>query len=417
MRADIAALAAAVERLDAAIEGEAARQRAALHDLRGALSVLQDRKSAPPPVPPPVASAAPQTPPEPEAHVPAGAVPLPPPEQDLRLQDLVRQAAELYRSGSYRAAREHAAAALALEPADRRARLLHGLSLYNENPTESGVYSRVEADLLAFEHGADADPEAVRVLARVAMEQGRWELARERLARAAALQPGRADDAKALGFCALRLGDRSGARGAFDGACTLAPNDAEAWHYAGIACMEMGEREAALARFARCLAIDASFAAARLRAGALLADLGRSSEALETLAPARRLPDAAALIGDCHERLGDASAARAAWLQAAAALREGGDADRLRAAGLYVRLARSAWQSGAYTDCIAYCSEGLRRTENPMLRALLGGSEVALGEVDKGRRLLQQIVDAHGGTEAGALAAASLAAASGIGGQ
>lgn len=319
IRAELSALAAAVERLDAAIEGEAARQRAALRDIRGVLSSLEDQKPATvlsyAPQPQPVASPVLQAPPAPAAGATGPPVALPPPEQDLRLQDLVRQAAELYRSGSYRAARERAAAAVEIEPGDERARLLHGLSLYHENPADSGACARVEADLLVFVRGTDADPEAVRVLARVAMDQGRWELARERLMQATALQPGRADDAKGLGYCSLRLGDPPAARRAFDEACTLAPDDAEAWHYAGIACMEAGDREAALARFARCLAIDAGFAAARLRAGALLAELGRGSEALEILAPVSRLPEAAALIGDCRERLGDAAAAPAGGAQ------------------------------------------------------------------------------------------------------
>jgi TolA-binding protein len=46
-----------------------------------------------------------------------------------------------------------------------------------------------------------------------------------------------------------------------------------------------------------------------------------------------------------------------------------------------------------------------------MLRALLGASQVALGEVDEGRRLLREIADAYPGSDAATLAAASLATA------
>lgn len=407
IKAEVAALAAVVERLNAELESDSGAQRAALSDIARTLSSLERRevvRTAAAAVHPPQTAPLPQP-----ARVPAPPVA----EQDLRLQDSVRQAAALYRSGSYHAARERAAAALALEPGNAQARLLHGLSRYRENPADSSAHARVEADLLAFADGADADPEALRVLGSVAIEQGRWELARERLARAAALRPANAEDAKALGFCSLRLKDLAAARRAFDQACTLAPGDAEAWHYSAVACIEEGEQAAGLARLERCLQIDPGFVAARVRAGAVLAELGRSSEALQILAPARRLPEAATLIGDCLERLGEGQAARTAWLGAVQSLQKGGDADRLRVAGLYTRLARSAWQSSAHADCAVYCREGLSRDESPMLRALLGASQMALGEVDRGRRLLQEVVDAHAGTEAGALAAASLAAAGG----
>ncbi len=331
---------------------------------------------------------------------------------DLPLQRAMEQGTAFYESGRYADARERFAAVVEKQPENDQARLMHAFSLYRENPADSGSYGRIEADLQAFARGADADPEALRVLGLVAMEQARWSDARDRFAQAIALEPGNPEDAKNSGLCSLRLGDASAARRAFDEACACAPADAESWHYAGMACLEAGDNEGALARFRHCLEIDAGFVAARLRAGTTLAQLGRSSEALETLAPVRRFADAAAAIGDCYERLGDADSARRAWLEAIGLVRENSAADRRLVASLYTRLARSARQSGAHAQCVTYCRQGLARdAEAAMLRALLGASQVALGEVDEGRRLLQEIADAYPGSDAGALAAESLSTA------
>ncbi len=348
------------------------------------------------------------------------AIPRPPqrasPALDLPMQRAMQQGTAFYETGRYADARERFAAVLEKQPENDEARRMHAFSLYLENPADSSSYGRIEADLQAFARGGDADPEALRVLGLVAMEQARWSEARDRFAQAIALEPGNPKDAKNAGLCSLRLGDATAARRALDAACALAPADAESWHYAGMACLESGDKDAALARFRRCLEIEGGFVAARVRAGTLLAELGRTSDALETLAPVRRLADAAAAIGDCHEQLGDAGSARSAWLEAIGLIRENSAADRRRVASLYAKLAGSALKSGAPALCIDYCRQGLARdAEAAMLRALLGAGQVALGEVDEGRRLLQEIADAYPGSDAGTLAAASLAGASSIG--
>ena len=309
VRAEISAVAGAIDAVAAALALEGADAQRSLALVHRRLSevtaaqarlgeLLSDARVDPPGV----------TPAPPAASLVA--------EQDLRLQSAMEQATEHYAAGRFREARKLSAAVLEQQPDDPRARLLHGLSLYHENPGDSAAHERIESTLLPFAQGSDADARALRALGHLALEQGRWVQARDRLTRAAALEPASPRDAMAIGFCSLRLGDLAEAREAFDEACRLSPDDVEAWHFAGIACAEAGDREAALERFARCVSLDPGFAAARLRAGELLADLGRCGEALQMLDPIRRLPEAATTIGDCHERLGDAQAARSAWLEA-----------------------------------------------------------------------------------------------------
>ena len=330
------------------------------------------------------------------------------PELDLPLQREMEKAVALFDAGRYAEACERFSAVLDRQPGNDAARLYHAVSLYYDNPADSGSYARIEAEL-----AGSADPAALRVLGLVAVERQQWGQALGYLQRVVAAVPGNAIDAKMAGICSLRVQDHAGARRYLDLSCSLTDGDAEAWHYAGLSYLESGDAEAALARFSRCLQIDGDFTAARIKAAAALMALGRGRDALQVLAVPRRSAEAAALSGDCHERLGEAAEARAAWHEALGLIRENTAEDRRRAAELYLRLARSAWQSAAYAESVSFCREGLRREPAPLLQVYLGASQTELGEVEKGKRLLQEVVDSYPQTEACELAGRMLAAATG----
>jgi tetratricopeptide (TPR) repeat protein len=303
------------------------------------------------------------------------------PELDLRLQHASAEGVSLFREGRYAAARARFERVLREQPANRDARVLHAISLYRENPADSSRYALIESQL-----AGETSAEAQRVLGTIAMERGQWATARACFQAAAAADPGRAEDARSQGSCSLRLADYAAAARSLDAACSLDGDSAESWHLAGEAHLACGDAAGAADRFARCLRVDPAFAAARLELARALISLDRCAEALEALAPARGSAERAVLVGDARAWLGDGAAARAAWAEAIGLIRENTDADRQRVASLYRRIALSAFESSAHSECIANGREALLRGPDPLVEERMSASLAALAVANRGRR-------------------------------
>lgn len=330
---------------------------------------------------------------------------------DLEIQKDIQQGLLLYRGGRYDAAAACFAEVLAQQPENPQARQYYAVSLFRANPGASDNYPLIEQHLHSVLRGQPNNVVVLEFLGRLAAEREQWNDALGWFRQVIAVQPDNAALLKMAGLCSLYGGDSAAARQYFERGCSLESKDAELWYYRGIACEAEGDPEAAVAAFIECVKTDAGYTTARLKAGLILRDLGRYEEAGEQLAACvaeRPGFEALEALGDCRFAEGELEAAEELWRRSLSLLGRGTAAEKRRAAGMYVKLSRSAWQRGAVERSLAHAREGMLCEPLPILKAYQGRGYLATGRSSRGTAMLREVIDAYPGSEAAGVAAQAL---------
>ena len=123
------------------------------------------------------------------------------------------------------------------------------------------------------------------------------------------------------------------------------------------------------------------------------------------LAPADA--DAWSSLGDCETRLGNPVEAEKAWVSSLSRLDLDTAGGRREGLELSVKLAKSAYERGAYDDSLAHARAGRGLGTSAVLRAYEGLSLSATGSEREGRAVLEPIA-ASSDTQAAALARTGL---------
>jgi predicted Zn-dependent protease len=271
-----------------------------------------------------------------------------PVDQDLSALHRMKDGMSFFESGKYAQAREIFRSALAERPADSTARLYYAVSAFRANPADATSFAQVERNLRSVLGGDKENVLALETLALIEVEQRKWAAARENLDKLIALRPDVPRFLKTAGSCALMQGDVQAARDLFDRAAVQAPADAQAW----------------------------------------------------------------SSLGDCESRLGNPREAEKSWKSSLSQLDLETAAGRREGLGLSVKLARSAYDRGAYDDTLAYARAGRALGASAVLRAYEGLSLAATGSEREGRAILEPIASSSDDAQAAALARSGLQEAS-----
>jgi tetratricopeptide (TPR) repeat protein len=156
------------------------------------------------------------------------------------------------------------------------------------------LYRQVPADTAAH-------PDALHMLGVLACQEGRFDEAIARIARAIALRPTCAEFHSNLGEAFRRAGRRDAALECLERALELAPELAVAHNSRGIVLREQGRLDEAAAAYCRALGVQPEYAEAWVNLGHALCELARPAEAIEAY---RRAATLAPGLAGVHVRLG-----------------------------------------------------------------------------------------------------------------
>ena len=248
-------------------------------------------------------------------------------EQDLSAARKMKEGMTLYKSGKYGQAQKSFLAVVAAQPENVNARLYYAASLYRANPSDATGYPLIEKNLRLVLRSDGESPLALETLAMVEVERRKWPEALDHLRLIIAQQPSNTGYLKTAGHCALRTGEVLTAREYFEAASRRSPND---------------------------------------------------KEALDSL-------------GDCESSLGNAEKAEEAWEAALSAIDEGTSSGAREILELHLKLARSAYERGAFAESLAYAREGGHERKSLLLRAYEGLSLTAVGNTDDGIPILREV--------------------------
>ncbi len=360
-----------------AVRGLSSRIATSFSSVQGSISDMGGRIVSALPAP---AAQTPTTPSTPPPNVPTESPPDAPANSAAPAPSVsaLEEARVLYAQGHYaEAARILAPLAEGKSPV-KDVRLYYAASLFHARPDETANYARVERDLRAV---VTEDPRsfvALETLGSLAVERGDWSQGLEWLRGALEENPRDIEVLRKTGACALAARQFALAREVLDRASALLPEDADLLFSAGQACVGAGDREGAVMRLNACLSLKP------VHLGALL------------------------LVGTSLEELGRAVEAEDAWNRALALSKGTSEGARGRTVDLSVKLARSAWKRGDPSACAAYATEGLRAGPSPLLTVYLGMSLRALGEEERGARLLRQVLEERSDAEATRLVESAL---------
>lgn len=265
-------------------------------------------------------------------------------DQDLPALHRMKDAMSLFESGRYSQAREIFRSALAERPTDSTARLYYAVSAFRANPADATGFAQVERNLRSVLGGDKENVLALETLAMIEVEQRKWAAALETLDKLIALRPDVPRFLKTAGSCALMQGDVQNARDLFDRAAVQAPADPVAW----------------------------------------------------------------SSLGDCESLLGSPREAEKAWRSSLSHLDLETAGGRREGLGLSVKLAKSAYERGAYDDTLAYARAGRGLGASAVLRAYEGLSLAATGGEREGRAILAPIASSSDDAQAAALARSGL---------
>lgn len=264
-------------------------------------------------------------------------------DQDLDMQHRMKEGMSVFESGKYLQAREVFRSALAEHPTDSAARLYYAVSAFRANPADATSFALVERNLRSVLSSDNENLLALETLAMIEAEQRKWPAALENLGKLIALRPGVPRYLKTAGSCALMEGDVQSARDWFDRAAIQAPADAEAW----------------------------------------------------------------SSLGDCESRLGKPVDAEKAWKSSLSHLDLGTAGGRREGLELSVKLAKSAYERGAYDDTLEFARRGKGLGTSALLRAYEGLGLAATGSGQEGRAILEPIASSSD-AQAAALARSGL---------
>jgi len=287
------------------------------------------------------------------------------------------EAQSLYAGGNYAEAAGKFAAVIERQPENAQARLYYAVSLYKANPGSIENRPLIEKNLLAALQAQGEDPQALGVLARLALERQDWSAALGYFKRLFATGHREDGDLTAAGYAAYYANELGTSRDWFNEAIVLTPENAELRYASGKTLEALGDRPGALARYRECLAVDKDYMAARLRLGIVLKDAGKFAEALEALSRYIAVKgdfEAFDARGEAYLGSGDRGKAMEDWRRAAS-LGKGE-----KGARIYGKLTRLAYERGDFEACLSYAQDGKRMSGLPLLDAYLGAALAALGK-------------------------------------
>ncbi len=154
---------------------------------------------------------------------------------------------------------------------------------------QAGRHAELEAQARVFLARRPGDGALWHVLGLSRLAQGRPDLARQALARAAGLLPRAAPAWADLGACQNALGERAAAADSFARSLALDPAQAAVWAHAGRNALEAGEFGRAEAHCRKALELQPDLAEAQYNLANALKGLGRDGEALDAFRTLRRL--------------------------------------------------------------------------------------------------------------------------------
>ncbi len=323
-------------------------------------------------------------------------------DQDLALMSAMRDGRQRFEAGKYAEAARLLSPIVERQPDNTEARLYYSAGMFRANPSETRNFPSIEQNLRIVLRDRREDALALETMGSLCMERQNWPEALEWFSQAIPKRRGDAELLRKAGACALSAGSSRQAQTFFDEACGRKPADADLWYSAGCAYAEAGKNEEAVQRFLKCLEMKPGHAAAGLKAGLAYRDLHEYRKAMAYLSAsisARPRFESLAAMGDCLYGTGELDAAEENWRQALAL---GGSGKNGKAAAVYVKLARLAWENGEPEKCRSYAQEG--SGSDPVLQAYLGMSFMSLGENEKGSEILKGLIKAHPNTEASTLA-------------